>query len=114
MLRGFVCLAGELPLHCVVILHMKSDLEQQRALGHEVVMKSHGMGKFGILILALASALSLGAWAQTTNDGPGPSEQPDAPLETGQAQPSQDDQGMPAANPDDAQPTEAQPGGPSG
>ena len=93
---------------------MKSVLEQQKVLGHEVVMKSHGIGKIGILILALASALSLGARAQTTNDGPGPSEQPDAPLETGQAQPPQDDQGMPAANPDDAQPTEAQPGGPSG
>ena len=103
---------------------MKSVLEQGRMVGHEVVMKSQVIGKLGILILALSSSLSLGAWAQTTNDGPGPSEQPDAPLETGQAQPqAQDDQGMPpansddaqaSANDDDAQPTEAQPGGPSG
>jgi len=101
---------------------MKSALEQDRVVGHEVSMKSQVIGKFAILILALSSVFSLGAWAQTTNDGPGPSEQPDAPLETGQAQP-QDDQGMPPANPDDAQapaddgnaqPTEAQPGGPSG
>ena len=84
-------------------------------------MKSQVIGKFGILILALASVLSLGAWAQTTDDGPGPSEQPDAPLETGTPQsqgPNQgmgaDDQGMPPENPDDAQPTEAQPGGPTG
>ncbi|HTS07004.1 MAG TPA: FecR domain-containing protein, partial [Candidatus Eisenbacteria bacterium] len=85
-------------------------------------MKRQVIGKFAILILALSSALSLGAWAQTRNDGPGPSEQPDAPLETGQPQPQQEDQGMPPASADDAQapnddnaqPTEAQPGGPSG
>jgi FecR protein len=87
-------------------------LEREKVVGHEVGMKSQVIGKFGILILALSSALSLGAWAQTTNDGPGPSEQPDAPLETGQAQPQE--QEVPPASGDEAQPTEAQPGGPTG
>ena len=96
-----------------VIFHMKTVLGQVRVVGREVVMKSQWIGKFGILILALGSALSLGAWAQTTNDGPGPSEQPDAPLETGQGQPpmqAQQDEGLPPASGDEAQPNDAQPG----
>jgi hypothetical protein len=116
-------LAEDVPLCKQNFLFEKIAFYMERVVGHEVVMKSQVIGKFGILILALSSVLSVGAWAQTRNDGPGPSEQPDAPLETGQAQPQQDDQGMPPANPDDAQaptnddnaqPTEAQPGGPSG
>ena len=77
--------------------------------GREVVMKS-AIAKFAILILALSSALSIGAFAQTTEDGPGPTEQPSAPMEIGQAQ-GQDSQPY---DDRDAQPTEAQPGGPSG
>jgi uncharacterized protein DUF6600/FecR-like protein len=80
-------------------------------------MKSLLIEKLAILVLAVAGALSLGAFGQTTDDGPGPSEQPSAPMEVGQDQPS-DSQPMDAQGPDmndsNAQPTEAQPGGPSG
>ncbi len=58
--------------------------------------------------LALSCALSLSAVAQSTADGPGPSEQPSAPMEIGQAS------GGPMAAHGDSQPTEAEPGGPSG
>jgi hypothetical protein len=78
-------------------------------------MKNRVIGQFAILILVLSSALSLGAWAQTTDEGPGPSEQPSAPMEIGQGQgqdaPPMDGQDMDS---NDAQPTEAAPGGPSG
>jgi len=69
-------------------------------------MKSRILTSFAILTLAVAGAFSLSAVAQTTEEGTGPSEQPSAPMEVGQAQP--DSQSA------DAQPTEAQPGGPSG
>ncbi len=68
-------------------------------------MKSTLIAKLAILGLSLSCVLSMGALAQTTDPGPGPSEQPNAPMEVGQGQP-------PDSN--DAQPTEAQPGGPSG
>ena len=77
-------------------------------------MKNRFAGKFAILVLALSGALSIGAFAQTTEEGPGPSEQPSAPMEIGQG-PGPDSQ--PDSQPYDdsnAQPTEAQPGGPSG
>ncbi len=68
-------------------------------------MKSRFMASLAVLSLAM----SMGALAQTTEEGPGPSEQPSAPMEMGQAGPStQSSQGQ------DAQPTEAQPGGPEG
>jgi uncharacterized protein DUF6600/FecR-like protein len=75
------------------------------------VMKSRFQANFAILILALGSAFSLSALAQTTDEGTGPSEQPSAPMEMGQQGPN-----APAPNgqPSDAQPTEAQPGGPEG
>ncbi|HEX3819987.1 MAG TPA: DUF6600 domain-containing protein [Candidatus Sulfotelmatobacter sp.] len=73
-------------------------------------MKNNWIVKFAILTLTLSSAFSLSALAQTTDEGTGPSDQPDAPLEVGQAQPSD----QPPYKPNDAQPTEAQPGGPSG
>lgn len=85
-------------------------------------MKNSWVEKLAILVLAFSGALSLSAIAQTTDEGPGPSEQPSAPMEVGQAQPSDSgpdaqadinssDDSQPA---DDAQPTEAQPGGPTG
>jgi hypothetical protein len=76
-------------------------------------MKNRFAGKFAILVLALSGALSIGAFAQTTEEGPGPSEQPSAPMEIGQGQgpDSQPDQPYDDSS---AQPTEAQPGGPSG
>ena len=73
-------------------------------------MKNRLVNKLGILALIFSGALSLGAFAQTTDEGTGPSEQPSAPMEVGQAQlPDSGDAGDP-----NAQPTEAQPGGPSG
>lgn len=80
-------------------------------------MKS-AIAKFAILILALSGALSIGTFAQTTDDGPGPTEQPSAPMEIGQVQDQgqdQDqDQDSQPYDESDAKPTEAQPGGPSG
>jgi len=69
-------------------------------------MKSRILTGITILTLALAGVFSLNAIAQTTEEGTGPSEQPSAPMEVGQAQPESQSA--------DAQPTEAQPGGPSG
>jgi hypothetical protein len=65
-------------------------------------MKNRFMASLSVLTLATAGAFSISALAQTTEEGPGPSEQPSAPMEMGQAQPG------------NAQPTEAQPGGPEG
>ena len=78
-------------------------------------MKNRLISKLAVLVLAVAGTLSIVAFAQTTDEGPGPSEQPSAPMEVGQAQPS-DSQGMDNAdmNESNAQPTDAQPGGPSG
>ena len=73
-------------------------------------MKNRLASRFAVLVLALLVAFSIVAFAQTTEEGPGPSEQPNAPMEIGQGQ-------GPDSEPSDdsnAQPTEAQPGGPSG
>ena len=79
-------------------------------------MKNQAITKLAILVLAASSFWTLGAWAQTTEEGPGPSEQPSAPMEIGQGQsqnaPPPDAQS--SDQPNDAQPTEAAPGGPSG
>lgn len=87
-------------------------------------MKSRLIARFAVFALAFSGALSLNALAQTTEEGPGPSEQPSAPMEMGQqgptARPSMNGQptngqGMNGqASPTDAEPTEAQPGGPEG
>src|SRR5580704_1398211 len=75
-------------------------------------MKSRFGAALAVLALAFSSALSIGALAQTTDEGPAPSDQPSAPMEIGQSGPTAD-QPM-DAQPSDAQPTEAEPGGPSG
>src|SRR5437879_896551 len=49
-------------------------------------MKKRLMTNLAVFALAMASAFCLNAQAQTTEDGPGPSEQPDAPFEIGQSQ----------------------------
>lgn len=80
-------------------------------------MTNNLIHRFGILSLTLFSALSLSMFAQTTEDGAGPSEQPSAPMEVGQAQPDSspvDDNNSADIEASNAQPTEAQPGGPSG
>ena len=71
-------------------------------------MKSRFIASLAVLTLALAGVFSISALAQTTEEGTGPSEQPSAPMEMGQ------DQNGPQGQSGDAQPTEAQPGGPSG
>ena len=78
-------------------------------------MKYGLVAKSAVVVLALSGALTVGALAQTTEPGPGPSEQPNAPMEIGQQQ-GPDAQTPPAsdAQSGDAQPTEAEPGGPSG
>jgi hypothetical protein len=75
-------------------------------------MKTRFLAKFAILTLALSGALSISVFAQTTDEGPGPSDQPSAPMEIGQ--PDSTDAPSMEAQSSDAQPTEAQPGGPSG
>ena len=69
-------------------------------------MKSRFIASLAVLTLALAGVFSISALAQTTEEGPAPSDQPSAPMEIGQM-------GQDQAGPQ-AQPTEAQPGGPSG
>ena len=49
-------------------------------------MKNRFMATVAVLALALAGVFSLSALAQTTEEGPGPSDQPSAPMETGQPQ----------------------------
>ena len=73
-------------------------------------MKNKFMASTTVLILALAGALSVAVQAQTTEEGPGPSEQPSAPMEVGQPQypPSQPGQ------PEDSQSGEEAQPGPSG
>ena len=50
----------------------------------EVVMKNKFIASLAVLSLMIAASFAL---AQTTDEGPGPSEQPSAPMETGQAYP---------------------------
>ena len=81
-------------------------------------MKNRFIASLAVLTLAVSGALSISALAQTTEEGPAPSDQPSAPMEIGQDQagpqvPLSD--GSPNdVQPSEAQPTEAQPGGPSG
>jgi hypothetical protein len=84
-------------------------------------MKNRFLSSFAIVTLVLAGAFSTSVMAQTTEEGPGPSEQPSAPMEMGQGEmvpppPSsqvyEGDQSEPGTQ---SQPgEEAQPGGPSG
>ena len=52
-------------------------------------MRNKFIASFAVLTLALAGALSISVQAQTTQEGPGPSEQPSAPMEIGQIKPAQ-------------------------
>src|ERR1700733_5874733 len=86
-------------------------------------MKNRFISSLAVLVLSLAGGLSTHLRAQTTEEGPGPSEQPSAPMEMGQDQSTRPPQ--PAPPPQLNQPPngevqqsqpmpEAQPGGPSG
>ena len=76
-------------------------------------MTNKNAGKLAIVALAVCSALSIGAFAQTTEDGQGPTEQPSAPMEVGQGQQPSDSPAAQDQQQSGAQPTEAQPGGPA-
>ena len=73
-------------------------------------MKEKFIATLTVLTLAFAAALPICVQAQTTTEGPGPSEQPSAPMEMGQIKP--DRTAQPTQTP--KLPEEAQPGGPSG
>ena len=93
-------------------------------------MKNKLSTNLAILGLAFSGVFSLGLHAQTTDEGPGPSEQPSAPMEMGQPQAPPQDQrppdqqppyagqrpqpGQPGQGQQTPQMDEAQPGGPSG
>jgi hypothetical protein len=82
-------------------------------------MKSRFLSRLAILVLALAGAFSLSVLAQTTDEGPGPSEQPSAPMEVGPPQAPESPSVAPDAQPNAGQPganapAEEQPGGPTG
>ena len=49
-------------------------------------MKNRFLASFAILALIFAGVLCIGARAQTTDEGKGPTEQPSAPMEIGQQQ----------------------------
>jgi hypothetical protein len=73
-------------------------------------MKGKFIAGLAVLTLALAGALSISVQAQTTQEGPGPSEQPSAPMEIGQDKTAQSAPAAPAPKMEG----EAKPGGPSG
>ncbi len=82
-------------------------------------MKTRFLSSFAVLVLAVTGAVSTDLLAQTTEEGPGPSEQPSAPMEMGQGQAAQPPQMNQPYQGDRShqgeQPIEeAQPGGPSG
>ena len=80
-------------------------------------MKNRLISRLTILSLMLGSAMSVGLQAQTTEEGPGPSEQTSAPMEMGQGQsaPPPANQPYSSGSRESDQPmAEAQPGGPSG
>lgn len=95
-------------------------------------MKQQSLLQGFCFTLMLVTALGLSASAQTTDEGPGPSEQPSAPMEVGQPHPNVQSSNIDSSgqvtdpqNPDNSAgaqgdvqngvpPTEAQPGGPTG
>jgi len=94
---------------------------------YEVIMKNRWMAGLAILALALVGVFPVAVKAQTTDPGPGPSEQPSAPMEMGQGQsappaqpgppppPGQPPQpGQPQAGPPPQLGDDVPPGGPSG
>src|SRR5690242_253231 len=82
-------LAWQLPI-ILAEIYFNYELRGTVGFGRRWVMKNKLMARLAILTLALSGALSIGALAQTTDEGPGPSEQPSAPMEVGQDQSGQD------------------------
>jgi len=58
-------------------------------------MKNRFFAGLAVLALVIAGILCISVKAQTTEEGPGPSEQPSAPMEVGQQQPGQPGQAGP-------------------
>jgi hypothetical protein len=95
-------------------------------------MKDEKSWRWAIFTVVVAASFGLSAFAQTTEEGPGPSEQPSAPMEVGQPHPdvqssnidssgqvtdpqaSDNSAAAPGDTQNQAPPTEAQPGGPTG
>jgi len=77
-------------------------------------MKNRVLGSLAILALALSGLLTVSVQAQTTDEGPGPSEQPSAPMEIGQPQSAPPPLGQPSQPGEQPQMEESQPGGPEG
>jgi hypothetical protein len=76
-------------------------------------MKKKFISSFAVLALTIACALLICTQAQTTKEGPGPSEQPSAPMEMGQIKPALTGQpAQPVGVP--KSPEDSQPGAPSG
>src|SRR5271166_6061125 len=94
---------------------------QTETVFQEVSMKNEFIPSSTILILSLVGLLATSIYAQTTEEGPGPSEQPSAPMEVGTPQPPQPPQAEPPSQPGPQRPgqppqmgEEPQPGEPSG
>ena len=68
-------------------------------------MKSRFIASLAILTLAVSGAFSIRTLAQSTDEGPAPSDQPSAPMEIGQAP-------TPDAQPNDSEPRNGQMGYP--
>jgi len=49
-------------------------------------MERKFLGNVALFLLLLSGLFTISAWAQTTDEGSGPSEQPSAPMEMGQPQ----------------------------
>lgn len=78
------------------------------------MMRNRFLASFGILGLIFAGFLCVGARAQTTDEGKGPSEQPSAPMEIGQQQEPQNPQAGPPPQPGSPPPGAPQAGPPQG
>ena len=84
-------------------------------------MERKFLGNVALFLLLLSGLFTISAWAQTTDEGSGPSEQPSAPMEMGQPQsappppPQAGQPPQPGQGPQQGPPMEpeAQPGGPA-
>ena len=134
MAVAFRCIAESRVLLNPGIAGLRSELGSLVGAAGDSIMKNRVLAGFAILALIVAGVFCIGAHAQTTDEGKGPSEQPSAPMEVGQQQGPQNPQagpppqpgapppppGAPQAGPPQGGPGQAgpmgdaEPGGPSG
>jgi hypothetical protein len=88
-------LAWQLPFYCPENFSLGPGFTCLGFGSRGELMKNKFIAGFAVLALSLVGVLTL--QAQTTEEGPGPSEQPSAPMETGQAYPD-NPQDQPDAN----------------